>query len=123
MFTVNALIGGTGGLHVPSIPEFEGKDSFKGKAFHSAHWKKDFDPTGRTVAIIGTGATSVQLLPAIADKVTCSLGEILFISWITLPADLKNWDFPKKKKKKIQKQTKNKTKQNNPPPNRFCLIL
>ena len=69
VFTANVLVGGTGGLHVPSIPEFKGKDSFKGEAFHSAHWKNGYDPTGRTVAIIGTGATSVQVLPAIADKV------------------------------------------------------
>ena len=65
----NAIVSGVGGLHVPSVPVFEGKDSFKGEAFHSAEWNKEFDPCGKTVALIGTGASSVQVLPAIADKV------------------------------------------------------
>ena len=69
VFTANAIVSGAGGLHVPSVPEFEGKDSFQGDAFHSAEWDKEFDPHGKTVALIGTGASSVQVLPAIADKV------------------------------------------------------
>ena len=60
---------GVGGLHVPSVPEFEGRESFQGDAFHSAQWDKDFHPAGKSVALIGTGASSVQILPAIADKV------------------------------------------------------
>ena len=69
VFTANAIVSGAGGLHVPSVPEFEGKDSFQGDVFHSAEWDKEFDAHGKTVALIGTGASSVQVLPAIADKV------------------------------------------------------
>ena len=68
----NVVISAVGGLHVPNIPKFEGQDSFKGDAFHSAQWKKDYDPTGKTVAVIGTGASAVQVVPTIAGKV-CSL--------------------------------------------------
>ena len=58
-----------GQLHVPREPEFEGRDVYQGQAFHSAQWRKDYDPTGETVAVIGTGASSVQIVPAIAPKV------------------------------------------------------
>ena len=63
------MVCGGGALHSPVVPDFRGKDSFKGDAFHSAEWKKDYDPTGRTVVVIGTGATSVQIVPNIASKV------------------------------------------------------
>ena len=65
----NLLISVIGTFHVPNIPKFEGRDQFKGEAFHSAQWKKGYNPTGRTVAVIGTGASAVQVVPSIADKV------------------------------------------------------
>ena len=68
----NVVISAVGGLHVPNIPKFEGQDQFKGEAFHSAQWKKGYDPTGRTVAVIGTGASAVQVIPNIADKARVS---------------------------------------------------
>ncbi len=58
-----------GGLHIPSVPSFPGAENFKGPCFHSAQWEKDFDPTGKRVAVIGTGASAVQIVPNIADKV------------------------------------------------------
>ena len=66
------LISAVGGLHVPNIPKFDGQDQFKGAAFHSAQWEKGYDPTGRTVAVIGTGASAVQVIPNTADKVRIS---------------------------------------------------
>ena len=54
---------------MPSTPDFKGKDSFKGETFHSAEWKRGFDPKGRRIAVIGTGATSVQIVPNIASEV------------------------------------------------------
>lgn len=68
-FKANAIIDGTGPLHVPSTPDFKGKDLFKGEAFHSARWQKDYDPTGKRIAVIGTGASAVQIVPNIASKV------------------------------------------------------
>ncbi|KAJ3328541.1 hypothetical protein HDU76_009782 [Blyttiomyces sp. JEL0837] len=52
-----------GPLHVPKIPSFPNLSSFKGPVFHSSQWKNDIDFTNKTVAIIGTGATSVQIVP------------------------------------------------------------
>ena len=51
-----------------SLPSL-GLDNFKGETFHSAQWPYNYDPTGKKVAIIGTGASAVQIVPAIAKKV------------------------------------------------------
>lgn len=50
-------------------PAIDGADSFAGTAFHSLHWDHDHDLTGRRVAVVGTGATAVQIVPAIAPTV------------------------------------------------------
>ncbi len=67
--TVDFLINGIGGLHVPRFPDIEGMDTFEGTAFHSARWRHDHDLAGRDVAVIGTAASAVQLIPEIVDKV------------------------------------------------------
>lgn len=46
-----------------------GLEKFRGELIHPAHWKESFDPTGKKVAVIGYGATAVQLVPAILPKV------------------------------------------------------
>jgi 4-hydroxyacetophenone monooxygenase len=69
---VNAIISCVGILNRKSIPNFSGMDSFRGPMFHSSEWDHSVDVTGKKVAIIGTGATSQQLTPALAgtaDKV------------------------------------------------------
>lgn len=66
---VDFLINGIGGLHVPRWPELEGMGEFTGKAFHSAHWDHEHDLTGRNVAVVGTAASALQLIPEIVDKV------------------------------------------------------
>lgn len=63
------LVLGIGGLHIPQIPNFENADAFKGEVFHSAEWRHDVDLTGKRVAVIGTGASAIQIIPALADKV------------------------------------------------------
>lgn len=67
VITANIVVSSVGALHVPSIPKFTGSDSFKGKLFHSAEWPKDYNPKGQRIAVIGTGATSVQIVPSIAN--------------------------------------------------------
>ncbi len=67
--TVDFLISGTGGLHVPGYPDIAGLDQFTGTAFHSARWRHDHPLEGRDVAVIGTAASALQLIPEIADKV------------------------------------------------------
>jgi monooxygenase len=49
-------------------PEFEGRDRFRGQIVHPQHWPEDLDYTGKKVVIIGSGATAVTLVPAMADK-------------------------------------------------------
>ncbi|WP_240772218.1 NAD(P)/FAD-dependent oxidoreductase [Nocardia sp. CS682] len=62
-----AVVAAHGALHVPNIPEFKGRDTFKGPVFHSAQWDHSVDLTGKRVAVIGTGSSGVQLVPQIAD--------------------------------------------------------
>lgn len=67
--TASVLITAAGALSDPKMPDVDGIDSFGGEVFHSARWNHDSDLTGRRVAIIGTGASSIQIVPEIADKV------------------------------------------------------
>src|SRR4029079_5376526 len=63
------LVSGVGALHMPSLPDLPGLEDFEGDTFHSAQWRHDLDLTGRTVAVIGTGASAVQFVPQIAPEV------------------------------------------------------
>ncbi|GAB2978215.1 flavin-containing monooxygenase [Nocardioides montaniterrae] len=67
--TARFLVTATGFLSQPKLPDIEGIEEFAGKAIHTAAWDDDYDLTGKRVAVIGTGATAVQLIPAIADTV------------------------------------------------------
>lgn len=63
------IINATGPLSMPVIPDFAGKDSFKGVSFHTNNWPDDLDLNDKRVAIIGSGASAAQVLPAIVDTV------------------------------------------------------
>lgn len=63
------LISAVGQLNRPKIPELPGLEKFRGRAFHSAHWDHGYDFRGKTVAVIGTGPSAVQFVPAIAPLV------------------------------------------------------
>ncbi|WP_219413910.1 flavin-containing monooxygenase [Pseudonocardia nigra] len=69
--TVSARVAvwGTGALHEPSIPDIDGLTEFTGTAFHSAQWDHDHDLRGERVAVIGTGASAIQFVPAIQPDV------------------------------------------------------
>ncbi len=58
----------TGFLHHPNIPEFEGIDTFKGAAFHSARWDHGIAVDGKRVGVIGTGSTAAQLTTALVPR-------------------------------------------------------
>jgi cation diffusion facilitator CzcD-associated flavoprotein CzcO len=60
------VIAAPGPLHVPSIPDFDGRHDFGGVAFHSAEWDHDFNPAGKRIAVIGTGASATQFIPHLA---------------------------------------------------------
>jgi cation diffusion facilitator CzcD-associated flavoprotein CzcO len=67
--TANVVVSGLGGLHLPNHATISGIDSFDGTLFHTAQWNHTHDLKGRHVAIIGTGASTAQVLPGIADDV------------------------------------------------------
>jgi cation diffusion facilitator CzcD-associated flavoprotein CzcO len=67
--TARVLVGAMGPLSEPAIPSIPGLDSFEGTTFHSATWDHDHDLRGRRVAVIGTGASAIQFVPAIQPQV------------------------------------------------------
>lgn len=68
-YTANAVITAVGLFNKPRRPDIPGLDRFGGPLFHTAEWPGDLDLTGRRVAVIGTGASSMQVVPAIVDRV------------------------------------------------------
>ena len=66
---VDVLVSAVGQLSRPSIPDLPGADTFAGPAFHSAEWDHDVDLAGKRVAVIGTGASAIQFVPAIQPEV------------------------------------------------------
>jgi cation diffusion facilitator CzcD-associated flavoprotein CzcO len=68
-YVAQFLISGAGALHIPRLPDIEGLSEFEGPAFHSAEWDHDVDLTGKRVAVIGTGASAIQIVPGIIDEV------------------------------------------------------
>ena len=64
-FVVNA----SGPLSIPVIPPFPGRDTFAGAAFHTNGWRHDVNLTGKRVAIVGSGASAAQVIPAITPHV------------------------------------------------------
>ena len=65
----NALISAVGQLNRPSIPDIKGLNEFAGPVFHTARWDDSQDLTGKRVAMIGTGASGMQVGPTIAPDV------------------------------------------------------
>jgi cation diffusion facilitator CzcD-associated flavoprotein CzcO len=67
--TAELLVSGAGPLSDPRLPDIEGIDSFAGTIFHSARWEHEHALDGERVAVIGTGASSIQLVPQIQPRV------------------------------------------------------
>lgn len=68
-WTADVLIVATGQLNRPIVPDIPGTETFAGHTFHSARWDHEHDLRGRRVAVVGTGASAVQFVPAIAPEV------------------------------------------------------
>lgn len=68
-YDARIVILGVGPLCEPKLPDIEGIESFSGEVFHSARWDHETDLSGKRVAVIGTGASAIQIVPSIADKV------------------------------------------------------
>lgn len=69
-FTADAVIDGSGPLSEPTQPAIHGLDRFAGKIIHSARWDHEHSLDGQHVAVIGTGASAVQIVPAIQPNVS-----------------------------------------------------
>jgi len=63
------LVSAVGQLNRPMIPDLPGLDRFAGPAFHTAQWDHSYDFTGKRVAVIGTGASALQVAPALSRTV------------------------------------------------------
>ncbi|MFI6547107.1 flavin-containing monooxygenase [Streptomyces prunicolor] len=68
-YSADLVVSATGPLSDPRIPDIPGLDSFPGKVFHSARWDHDYDLRGKRVAMVGTGASAIQIVPAIQPDV------------------------------------------------------
>ncbi len=67
-YVAKAIVAGLGQLNRPYWPAIEGSDSFKGEKFHSARWNDKADLKGKRVAVIGSAASAVQLIPEVAKE-------------------------------------------------------
>ena len=83
--TARFLVNASGVLTVPKLPDIDGVDSFGGTIMHTARWDHTQDLTGKRVAVIGTGASAVQLIPEIAP----------IVSELTVFQRTPIWCFPK----------------------------
>lgn len=68
-FSAQFVVGAFGVLSDPEIPNIEGMENFKGERFHSSTWPKGFSLKGKNVAVLGTGASAIQFVPAIQPDV------------------------------------------------------
>ncbi|MCA1243312.1 NAD(P)/FAD-dependent oxidoreductase [Stappia stellulata] len=78
------LMSAVGVLNTPQVPDIPGADTFPGIRTHTAQWPEDLDVTGKHVALVGNGASGMQVAPAIADKVAS----------LTIFARSKQWAAP-----------------------------
>lgn len=67
-FVARYLVVSSGALNVPRIPRIPGAETFAGESMHSAAWRDDVDLAGRRVALVGTGASAIQLAPRLAER-------------------------------------------------------
>lgn len=65
---VEVLVPAVGQMNRPKVPALEGLDTFDGPAFHSSRWPEGLDLSGRRVAVVGTGASAMQLVPHVAER-------------------------------------------------------
>jgi cation diffusion facilitator CzcD-associated flavoprotein CzcO len=68
-FEADLLITACGQLSVPTVPPIDGLEDFEGPAFHTAEWRHDVDLSGKRVAVVGSGCSAIQVVPAIQPQV------------------------------------------------------
>jgi cation diffusion facilitator CzcD-associated flavoprotein CzcO len=76
-FSASVLVGAVGALAEPNLPDIPGIEGFQGEVFHSARWNHGAELAGKRVALIGTGASAIQIGPSITDpEDTGSVGHL-----------------------------------------------
>jgi cation diffusion facilitator CzcD-associated flavoprotein CzcO len=65
----DVLVTACGQLSAPKVPSIAGLESFEGPAFHTARWRDDVELRGKRVAVVGTGCSAIQVVPAIQPVV------------------------------------------------------
>jgi len=75
-WTSRTLTIAAGGLSEPRLPEIEGLETFQGEIFHSARWDHDVDLSGKRVAVIGTGASAIQIVPELQQTLAATGGHL-----------------------------------------------
>ncbi|MEB3023298.1 flavin-containing monooxygenase [[Mycobacterium] crassicus] len=85
VLTARFLINASGVLTIPKLPDIDGVDTFAGRTLHTARWDHSQDLSGKRVAVIGTGASAVQVIPEIAP----------IVSSLTVFQRTPIWCFPK----------------------------
>jgi len=83
-YVAPAVISAVGLFNKPKIPDIPGLESFGGPIFHTAEWPEGLDIAGKRVAVVGTGASAMQVVPAIADSV----------AWLTVFQRSPQWVAP-----------------------------
>ena len=88
-WTASILISAAGSFSEPKLPRLPGLETFKGKVFHSSRWDHEFKLNSSRVAVVGTGASAIQFVPAIQPLV-----EKMFVFQRTAPWIVKRHDRP-----------------------------
>lgn len=87
-FELDILVNAMGNQHTPLYPDVPGRDRFRGESWHAARWNHDVDLTGKRVAVVGSAASAVQIVPEVA-KVA---------SHLTVLQRSANWIMPRNRK-------------------------
>ncbi len=95
-FEFDAIINAMGNQHTPLFPDVEGMDSFQGESFHGTRWNHDVDLKNKKVAVVGSAASAVQIVPEVAKEV----------AHLTVLQRSANWIMPRGKKEYTDAQRK-----------------
>lgn len=98
--TAKMIVMAIGPFNRPQIPDFKGLETFRGKTLHSARWDTSYDLTGKRVAVVGTGASAIQIVPAIAPDVAHLTVFQRTAAWLATRMD---HEIPQHKKARYEK--------------------
>ncbi|KAH9234571.1 hypothetical protein K456DRAFT_1835234 [Colletotrichum gloeosporioides 23] len=110
----DVFVKATGNLNKWMWPKIDGLHTFRGPLIHSANWDESFDPKGKRVAVVGYGATAVQLVPAILPEVQHMDHYVRGQAWISpagyvaadprkATSDIHNFPFPPEEQERFEK--------------------